>query len=113
MATNEEKLRNRIAGDYMVLAELLGNGGRVVLAPRVPYLPGSWKSQKLEFTGVPATTASVFLRTGAKNERITQAPTGSTISLSPSPAFPPNGLVEYVAFYDSDDRLTAFGSFRS
>jgi len=86
-----------------------------VLTPRVPYLPGGWSNnQKLEFAGVPATTTSVFLRTGANNERITQGPTGKgTISLTPSQAFPPNGPVEYVAFYDSDDRLTAFGSFRS
>jgi hypothetical protein len=76
MANVEEMARNRVAGDYQVLAELLGNGGRVALTRSVPFLPGTWNGAKLDFNVDPANTTSVadttsvFLRTGANSERI-------------------------------------------
>ena len=58
MATIEEMARNRVAGDYPVLAEpLLGNGGRVALPPCV--LPGRWTgTTNLSFDGVPGSCSS-------------------------------------------------------
>ena len=117
MATVDDMARNRVAGDYQVLAELLGNGGRVALPP-VPFLPGRWTgtmaNPTLRFDEVPDDTTSVFLRTGTKSERIPAAPNPAGVITVPTTAalFPRDSLVEYVAFYNNDDKLTAFGSFR-
>ena len=118
MATIDEMARNRVAGDYQVLAELLGNGGRVALLPPVPFLPGRWigtlTNPKLIFSEVPATTTSVLLRTTTKSERVSATPTAAGVITVPTNValFPRDSVVEYVAFYDNDDKLTAFGSFR-
>jgi hypothetical protein len=115
MATVDEMARNRVAGDYQVLAELLGNGGRVALPP-VPFLPGRWTgTPNLKFNGVPAGSTSVFLRTGTTSERISPATPNATgvLTVTPNSAlFPAGAVVEYVAFHNIDDKLTAFGSVR-
>jgi hypothetical protein len=115
MATDDEKTRNRVSGDYQVLAELLGNGGRVKLPP-VPFLPGSWTAggTKLTFRPVRDDTTSVFLRTKTNSENIPATPTAAgVITVTPDGTlFPSVSVVEYVAFYTIDDKLTAFGSVR-